>query len=63
MNIYDIPASDMAPFLRHIEDVEDAFLGLLETHPRFSWLDATTILLGQIRELGETARRLRRETS
>ena len=63
MKTYHVPTSDMAPFLNHVEDVEDAFLSLLEAHPRLSRLDATTILLEQIRALSETAKRLQQETS
>jgi len=62
MKDYRLPSSDTEPFLRHLEEAEDAFLGILEAHPRLSRLETTATLLLQIKSLGETAKRFRRET-
>lgn len=47
MKTYHVPTSDKAPFLNHVEGIDDAFLGLLVTHPRIIRLDTTTIVRHQ----------------
>lgn len=57
-----LSAAEIEPFLKHLEEVEDAFLALLEAHPRLSRLQNTPTVLSQLNSLRESAKRFKRET-